>query len=40
GGGGGGGFFYYRPDIISAGKRNLRCINLVTRIINEPALKS
>ena len=36
----GGGFFYCRADIINTGKRYTRCINLVVRVDNEPALKT
>ncbi len=36
----GGGFFYCGADIINTGKRYTRCINLVVRVDNEPALKT
>ncbi|MBY0626488.1 hypothetical protein, partial [Enterobacter sp. TF5] len=33
-------FFYCGADIINTGKRYTRCINLVVRVDNEPALKT
>jgi FKBP-type peptidyl-prolyl cis-trans isomerase FkpA len=33
-------FFYCGADIINTGKRLVRCINLVVRVDNEPALKT
>ena len=32
--------FYCGADIINTGKRYTRCINLVVRVDNEPALKT
>ncbi len=32
--------FYCEADIINTGKRYTRCINLVVRVDNEPALKT